>query len=184
MDGNADAFGGQRDPFAEDFFLAPYAEELADRAARMRADNRDAIRHFVEVLTFEAMDNSQLKEAVVRLLWNWEAVETSWLAEALFMDVRQVCEVVEAEPVQSFNCLVCGSELRVRSRTHLFRLTKSLEAANDGDCEGEHADLLCLACRQQLAEHAEEQHRLTHLMRQALLADHRKMPYATRRTTQ
>ncbi len=185
MDDNPAAFDGQNDPFAEDFFLAPYAEELAERASRMRRDNRDAVRHFVEVVAWEAMDNPQLKEAVVRLLWNWEDVETTWLAEALCMDVRQVCEVAEAEPIQGFNCLVCGSELQVRSRKHLFRVARSLEAACEGNCEGEHAaDLLCLACWQQLAEHAEEQRRLTHLMRQALLAEHRRLPYPKRRATE
>ncbi len=184
MDGNVGDARGQKDPFAEDFFLAPYAEELAERAAMTRRDNRDAIRHFVEVLAWEAVDNPELKEAAILLLWNWQDVEVSWIAEAFLMDVRQVCELAKARPVRSFNCLVCGEELRVRSRERLFRLHLSLEAVCEGNGEDALADLLCRACDERLNEHAEEQRRLARLMHEAVLAERRRVPYSERRTTE
>jgi len=185
VDSNPDAFRGQNDPFGEDFFLAPYAEELAERAARMRDDNRDAIRHFVEVVAWESMDNPELSKAAVLLLWNWEEVELPWIAEAFYRDVRQVCEVAEVHPVRAYNCLRCGYELRVRSRKHLFQIERSLDAVCEGGGDEDAiADLLCRACRRQLAEHAEAQQRLSHLMHEAVLAERRRMPYAKRRTTE
>ena len=183
LDGNPDAPGWRNNPFAEDFFLVPYAEEFAERAARMRSDNRDAVRHFVELLAWEAMDNPKLKEAAIRLLWNFEDVDVSWIAEAFFVDVRRVCESAEAEPVRNFYCLICGEDLRTRSRKHLFRLDRSLKAICEGNDGEGLVDLLCRPCGQQLAAHADEQDRLKRLMRQALLADHRRLPYPERRQT-
>ncbi len=184
LDSNSDVFGGANDPFGEDFFLAPYADELAERAVRMRHDNRDALRHVVEVLAWEAMDRPELKEAAILLLWNWEDVEVPWIAEAFFLDVRQVCEVAEAHPVRAFNCLCCGKELRVRNRRELFRRIRSLEAACEGAGEEAIADLLCCRCAKQIAEDAETQRRLSHEMHQAILAERGKGPYPERWTTE
>jgi 5-methylcytosine-specific restriction endonuclease McrA len=189
LDRSIDAFGEENPPdvpFGEDFFLAPHAEELAERAARMRTDNRDAIRHGVDVAAWESMVNpelTELKEVLMNLLYNCEGVEVRWIAEAFCMDVRQVCEVAESHPMRAFNCLCCGRELRVRSRTDLFRLNRSLEAVCEGAGEDAVADLLCRLCSKKFAEDAEAQRRLARQMHQALLAEYRRGSYAERRTT-
>src|SRR5215208_965646 len=84
---NADHRWDQSDPFGEDFYLVPHAEEVWARSEQLAADNRDALRHFVELAIWESMDNPDLLKVLMSLLWLWEDVELRWLAEAAFMSV-------------------------------------------------------------------------------------------------
>ena len=101
-----------------------------------------------------------------------------WLAEASFMSVGDVRDLVESQPVMIFNCLDCGAELKPMNRRHLLRIHRSLKVLRK-DENGEHLiDLLCKTCIAQRADHAEDQRRLDDLRYQALLADYRGRPYA------
>jgi len=180
---NSDFWGDQKAPFREEFYLVPHDEVLWERAEQVRQDNRDALRHFVELAIWEALDNPDLHKVLLSLLWLWEDVDPTWLAEASFMGIGDIRDLVDSQPVIAFNCLDCGSELKPMNRRHLLRVYYSLNALRR-DESGDHlTDLLCKTCTVPRAEHAEEQRRLDDLRQQALLADYRGRPYAERRQT-
>jgi 5-methylcytosine-specific restriction endonuclease McrA len=180
---NPDFRGDQSDPFREEFYLVPHDEVLWERAEQVRQDNRDALRHFVELAIWEALDNPELLKVLLSLLWLWEAIEPTWLAEASFMNVGNVRDLVDSQPIMSFNCLDCGAELKPLNRRHLLRMHHSLRVLRKDEIGDDLTDLLCTTCIAQRADHAEEQRRLDDLRQQALLADYRGRPYAERRRT-
>jgi 5-methylcytosine-specific restriction endonuclease McrA len=183
-DGNSAAWGAQNDPFAEDCFVWSPEEEIRARAEQMRKDNRDALRHFVELLVWEVHGNKDLLEVVVSLLWNWEAIEPRWIAEASFMSVGDASRLAESRPLMVFHCLDCAVERRTASRRQRTRMHESLEAFCRGEADEHHLrTLLCESCVKQRDEHYEEQRLLDVLRQQALLDDYRRQPYAERRQT-
>jgi 5-methylcytosine-specific restriction endonuclease McrA len=180
---NADYRRDQSDPFGEDFYLAPHAEEVWARSEQLAADNQDALRHFVELAIWEALDNPDLLKILSSLLWLWDAIDPRWLAEASFRSVSDVRDLVDSQPVMTFNCLDCGAELNPMNRRHLLRMHHSLNGLGR-DESGDHlTDLLCKRCTAQRSAHAEEQRRLDELRQRALLAENRGRPYAERRQT-
>ncbi len=181
---NADHRWDQSDPFGEDFFLVPHAEEVWARSEQLAADNLDALRHFVELAIWEALDNPDLLKALLSLLWHWEAIDPRWLAEASFRSVGDVRDVVDSQPVMTFNCLDCGSDLKPMNRRHLLRMHRSLKELRSAEIgDDPPTELLCKRCIAQRADHTEDQRRLDNLRQQALLADYRGRPYAERRQT-
>jgi 5-methylcytosine-specific restriction endonuclease McrA len=182
-DTNSGAFDWQNDPFGEDFHFVPDSEEIWARIERVAEDNQDALRHFVELTIWEALDNPDLLKVLFSLLWLWEDVDPRWLAEASFKSVGDVRDLVESQPVVFFNCLYCGVALKPMNRRHLLRMHHSQKAHRGGQGDDSPTDLLCKTCIAQRADHAEEQRRLDDLRQQALLADYRARPYAERRQT-
>ncbi len=183
-DGSSNYWGEQNDPFGEDFFLLPHEEETWARAEQIAGDNRDALRHHVELLVWETRGDSDLLGIVVSLLWHMEDVNPRWIAEACFMSVGDVRDLAQSQPVMTFHCLDCGAHLRPRNRQHLIRMRHSLRALRGAEIDDKHlADLLCRACSKQRTDHAEDQRRLDDLRQQALLAEYRRRPYAERRQT-
>jgi 5-methylcytosine-specific restriction endonuclease McrA len=181
---NADHRKDQSDPFGEDFYLVPHAEEIWARSEQIAEDNRDALRHFVELAIWEVLDKPDLHKVLLSLLWLWEDVDPTWLAEASFMGLGEVRDLVEAQPVMTFNCLDCGVELEPVNRRHLLRMHRSLKVLRSAEIgEDPPTDLLCKTCTAQRADHAEDQRRLDDIRQQALLADYRARPYAERRQT-
>jgi 5-methylcytosine-specific restriction endonuclease McrA len=182
MDGNAHDPYWQNNLFREDFFVLPYEDELMERAKTVRDHNEDAVRHCVERLLWEFQNSAEFKrEIIIPLLYLREDVQLSWIAEACFCDVHQLCEIAKAHPILAFNCLDCGMELPVRSREHLINLARSLGAFCEGQTSDRLVDLLCKTCINLRDERDEEQRRMDHLRQQALLAEYRKLPYADRR---
>jgi len=178
---NADHRWDQSDPFGKDFYLVPYAEETWARIEQVAEDNRDALRHFVELAMWEALDNPDLLKILSSLLWLWDDIDPRWLAEASFRSVSDVRDLVDTQLVMTFNCLDCGSELKPMNRRHLLRMHDSLNELRR-DESGDHlTDLLCKTCIAQRAEHAKGQRRLDDLRQQALIAEYRGRPYAERR---
>ena len=183
-EGNPNAWARENNPFGEDFFLLPHEEEIRSRVEQVAEDNRDALRHHVEMLVWEVLGHPDLLKIVVSLYWLWEEVEPRWIAEASFMSVGDVRDLAEAQPVMTFNCLDCGAHLQPRSRQRLLRMHGSLRAfRRDGVDEERLADLLCAACSKQRTDHAQDQRRLDNLRQQAILAEYRGRPYAERRLT-
>jgi 5-methylcytosine-specific restriction endonuclease McrA len=180
---NPDFRGDQSDPFRQEFYLVPHDEVIWERAEQVRQDNRDALRHFVELAIWDALDNPDLLKVLFSLLWLWEDVEPGWLAEASFRSVGDVRDLVDSQPVMIFNCLDCGAELKPMNCQHLLRMHHSLKELVAALVPTKSTDLLCKTCIAQRAEHAEEQRRLDDLRQQALLADYRSRPYAERRQT-
>jgi hypothetical protein len=181
-DGEAGAWGDPN-PFGEDFYLVPHDEEIRVRIGQVAEDNQDALRHFVELAIWEALENPDLLRVLLSLLWLWEAVEPSWLAEASFRSVGDVRDIVESQPVMFFNCLDCGAALKPMNRRHLQRMYRSQKAHRRHEGDDPPTDLLCKTCIAQRADHAEDQRRLDELRQQALLAEYRGRPYAERRQT-
>ncbi len=185
VDGSSEHLGWQNDPFDEDVFLQPYLEEVKERARIVREHNQDALRHFVEVLAWETFDHPELRRYLVPVLWLLEDIDRRWIAEALCMNVHDVCALVEGNPIMSFNCLNCGVELQPEDRHHLSTMSNSVKAI----CEGAVVDkdhlsnLLCSMCVEDRTQREEEQRRLDQARLQALLAEYRKRPYADRRRT-
>ena len=180
---NADHRWDQSDPFAEDFYLVPHAEETRARIERIAEDNRDALRHFVELVIWEALDNPDLLKVLLSLLWLWDDIDPRWLAEASLRNVGDVRDLVDSQPMMTFNCLDCGTELKPMNRRHLLRMHHSLNAIRRDESGDQATDLLCKTCIAQRADHAEEQCRLDDLRQQALHADYRGRSYAERRQT-
>jgi len=178
---NADHRWDQSDPFGEDFYLVPHAEEIWARIEQLAADNQDALRHFVELAIWEALEHPELLKVLIRLLWLWDAVDPRWLAEASFRSVGDVRDLVDSQPVMTFNCLDCGSELKPMNRQLLLRMHHSLNAFRRDQSDDSPTDLLCKSCIAQRAEHDKEQRRLDELRQQALLTEYRGRPYAERR---
>jgi 5-methylcytosine-specific restriction endonuclease McrA len=179
---NPDFRGDPNDPFGENFFLVPHAEEIWARSEQLAADNQDHFRHFVELAIWGALDNPDLLKVLLCLLWLWEDVDPRWLAEASFRSVGDVRDLVDSEPIKTFNCLYCGAELRPMNRDHQIRMDHSRKTyrRDGGDTP---TDLLCKVCIAQRAAHAEDQRRLDDLRQKALLAEYRRRPYAERRRT-
>ena len=180
---NADHRWDQSDPFGEDFYLVPHDEVLWERAEQVGQDNQDALRLFVELAIWEALDKPDLLKVLLSLLWLWDDIDPRWLAEASFRSVGDVRDLVESQPMMTFNCLDCGTELKPMNRRHLLRMHHSLNAIRRDESVDHLTDLLCKTCIAQRAEHAEGQHRLDDLRQQALLADFRRKPYTERRQT-
>ena len=99
VDGSADRWGDQNDPFGEEFYLVPPDELIRARAEQVRQDNEDALRHFVELAIWDALDKPDHLKVLVSLLWNWRAINPRWLAEAAFMTVGDVRDIAEARPL-------------------------------------------------------------------------------------
>ena len=180
---NADRRWDQSDPFGEDFYLVPHAEEIWARNEQLAAEDQDYFRHFVELAIWRAMDlddRDHLK-VLLSLLWLWEDVDHRWLAEASCRSVGDVRDLVDSQPVMSFNCLDCGAELKPLNRRHLLRMHHSLNAFRRDQGSDHLTDLLCKTCSVQRTEHAKDQRRLDDLRLQALLAEYRGRPYAERR---
>ena len=182
--GSSHERGQGKYPFGEDFFLMPHEEETWARVEQIADDNRDALRHHVEVLVWEAREDSDLLRIVVSLLWHIEDVDSRWIAEACFMSVGDVRDLADSRPITAFHCLDCGAHLQARNRQHLTRMRQSLRALRGGEIDEKRlADLLCGACSKLRADHDEDQRRLDDLRQQALLAEYRRRPYAERRQT-
>ncbi len=186
LDDTSGARGGQNDPFGEDFFLAPYADEIRERARMVRSHNQDALRHFVEVVAWEAFDQPELRRHLVPLLLLLNDVKLHWISEPLCMDVRDVCAAVEANPIMAFNCLDCGAELPVEDRNRMMLMNDSSKAlSEDLPIDKGHLDnLLCHFCKDRRRKAEEEQRLLDQLRLQALLAEYRKGSYAERRKSE
>jgi 5-methylcytosine-specific restriction endonuclease McrA len=181
---NPDSWRNQNDPFRDEFYLVPHDEVLWERAEQVGQDNRDGLRHFVELAIWEALDNPDLFKVLLSLLWLWDAIDPRWLAEASLRSVGDVRDLVDSQPVISFNCLDCGAELKPMNRQHLWRMHDSLNALRREQRDDPPTDLLCKTCITQRADHAEGQRLLDDLRQQALLADFRRKPYAERRQTE
>src|ERR687897_12517 len=181
IEDNAHHRWDQSDPFGEDFYLVPHAEEVWARSEQIAEDNHDALRHFVELVIWEGLDNPDLLKALLSLLWLWEDVDPRWLAEASFRSVGDVRDLVDSQPVMTFNCLDCAAELKPLNRRHLLRMHHSLNAFRRDQGSDHLTDLLCKTCSVQRTEHAKDQRRLDDLRLQALLAEYRGRPYAERR---
>ena len=182
---NADHRWDQSDPFGEDFYFVPHPEEIWARSEQLAVDNQDYFRYFVESAIWRAMDlddRDHLK-VLLSLFWLWEDVDPRWLAEASFMSVGDVRDLVDSQPVMTFNCLYCGTELKPMNRRHLLRMHHNQKAHRRDQGDDPPTDLLCRVCIAQSAEQAEDQRRLDELRQQALIADYRGRPYAERRQT-
>jgi hypothetical protein len=172
-------------PFREDVFLLPYEEETWARVEQIAEDNRDALRHYVELLVWETRENPDLLRVVVSLLWHMEDVDPRWMADACFMSVKDVRDLAESEPVVDFHCLDCGTHLEARNRQHLIRTHHSLTAIRRGEIDDKRlADLLCRTRSKQRADHAKDQRRMNDRRQQSILAEYRRKPYSERRQTQ
>jgi len=181
---NPNGWSDESDPFGEDFFAVTPEEETRARAKRVLQDNQDAIRHYVEVLSWELMDNPELRKVLITLLWHWEQVEPEWIAEASFMSVGDVSRLAESQTLLAFPCLYCGAELRAKGRDHRLQMHRSSEVVCRNSSADDHlAKLLCESCRNQRADYLEEQRQLDALRQEALLAEYRDRPYAERRRT-
>jgi hypothetical protein len=162
----------------------PPEEEIRARAEQVLRDNRDALRHFVEVAIWGALDQPDQLKVLVSLLWHWKDVDPKWVAEASFMTVSDVRDIAEAQPVMAFPCLGCGVELTVWNRRHRIRLQRSVEDYCSDTAENDPpAELLCAPCEEQRNGLVEQQRRLDRERYQALLAEYRARPYAERRQT-
>ena len=180
---NPDFRGDQNDPFGEDFFL-PAEEEIRARAEYMLGENRDYLRHHVELAIWYAQDNPDLVKILLPLLWLWEAVDPQWLAEASSRTVSDVRNLTESQPVRTFNCLDCGTELADKSRLQGIGMQDSLEDyCEDKTKNTPPVNLLCGPCHQQRRDHAEQQADLDRRRYQALLKEYRARPYEHRRQT-
>jgi 5-methylcytosine-specific restriction endonuclease McrA len=182
---NADHRRYQSDPFGEDFNLVPHDEVINERVEQVAEHNRDALRHFVELAIWRAMDlddRDHLK-VLLSLLWLWDDIDPRWLAEASFMNVGDVRDLVESQAMITFNCLYCSVELKPMNVQHYRRMHRSQEAYRKDQGDDPPTDLLCKTCIAQRADHTEDQRRLDDLRQQALLADYRGRPYAERRQT-
>jgi len=184
VDGNSSAGDWQNYPFSEDVFLPPYLEEVKERARIVREHNQDAIRHFVEVLAWETFDHPELRRWLIPIFWLLEDVDPRWIAEAFCMTLRDVCAVVNGNPITSYNCLYCGRELQTKDKNHEILVSNSLKAVA---CEGAAADsvpltnLLCRDCNSDRAADEERQRLLDEERLQAIIAQYRKSPYKERR---
>jgi 5-methylcytosine-specific restriction endonuclease McrA len=182
--GNADGWGRQHDPFAEDFHLVPHEEETWARAEQILEHNQDALRHYVELLAWEMIGNSDGLKVLITLLWHWKDIDPEWLAEACFMSVSDVRDIAESEQLIDFKCLDCGVKLRANNRQHLIQILQNSEALCADRTQDQHlSELLCGTCIQQRDHYDEEQRRLDHLRQQVLLAEYRERDYAERRQT-
>src|SRR5215212_9426620 len=183
-DGDLNAWDRENDLFREDFFRVPHEEEIRARAEQVRQDNRDALRHFVELTIWEALDQPDHLKVLMTLLWHWKDVDPKWVAESAFMSVSDVRDVAESQPIWTFPCLGCGIELTIFNKQHRIRLQQSVEdhchdtAGNDTP-----AELLCKTCEEQKNNIAEQQRRLDRERYETLLAEYRARPYAERRQT-
>jgi len=185
---NPDSVYGKNNPF-EDEFLTPSSDVMRERAEWVREHNEEIVRHMVERMLWETWDDAmydpQLQtEIVIPYLYLQEDVKLSWIAETCFLDVRQVCEIVEANLKLTYHCLYCGEGLRIKNRQHLFRLRASLEAYCAGDVEESIAVLLCAApCAEERARDEADQKRLQDVHRKAQHAAIRAVDYGDRRQT-
>jgi predicted RNA-binding Zn-ribbon protein involved in translation (DUF1610 family) len=184
-DHSADRWGDQNDPFGDESYSVPPDELSRVRAEQVRQDNQDALRHFVELAIWDALDNPEHLKVLISLLWNWKAINPTWMAEAAFMTITDVRDIAEAQPLMVFPCLDCGTELVVRNRRHRIRRQGNVEDhCQDETRNGPPADLLCETCLAQREDHVEQQRHLDELRQQALLAEYRARPYPDRRNTQ
>ena len=137
VDHSSERWRDQNDPFGVDFYLVPHSEEIWVRTEQVAEDNRDALRHFVELAIWEALDNPDLLKVLLSLLWHWDAIDPTWIAEASFRTVSDVRDLVDSQPVMTFNCLDCGAELKPMNRRHLLRMHHSLKVLRR-DESGDH----------------------------------------------
>lgn len=182
-DNSSDVWGERSDPFREPFYLLPHEEEIQARAQQISQDNRNAIRHFVEMLVWEAREDTELLRIVVSLLWHWEDIDPSWLAESCFMTVGDVRNLAESQTLMVFHCLDCGTQIEARNRHHRIRMHRSVEEISASGASAPPEHLLCEVCTRQRSDHEEQQRLLDHSRQQALLSTYRKRPYAERRKT-
>ena len=181
-DHSSDRWRDQSDPFSNEPYLTPHEGEIRMRAEQVLQDNRDALRLFVEQAIWDALDRPEQLKGLVTLLWHWKDVDPKWVAEASFMSVADLYDLVESQPLMTFPCLGCGAELLVRNRLRRIRLLRSLEDYCGDETEDRpSAELLCEICEEQTNDLVEQQRRLDRERYKALLAEYRARPYELRR---
>lgn len=172
---------GPNDPFREDF-IPPYADERNERARIIFNGNQDAIRHCVEVVSWETFDNPELRRYLIPLFWLLKDLEPRWIAEASSMNTHDVCTFMEGNQILTFNCLDCGIELQATDKSHLLLMNDSLRAVVREGADSDHlTNLLCQHCNSDRAADEEEQRLLDEERLQELLNDYRNKPYGKRR---
>jgi 5-methylcytosine-specific restriction endonuclease McrA len=181
-DHSSDRWGDQNDPFGEEPYLMPHEDELRERAKQVLRDNRDALRHFVELATWGTLDQPDLRTILITLLLHWKDIDPKWVAEASYMSTADVYNIAEAESLMVFPCLGCGAELLVRHRLHSIRLHRSIEEyCGDESASVAPAELLCETCHVHRDTLHKQQRRLDRERYEAILADYRERPYEVRR---
>jgi len=113
------------------------------------------------------------------------------LADVLALDLPEAMQVWDARPISMFDCLApsCRAPIPIRNRTHLLRLLRAESyfglRVGAGDlvefktlCE-----MLCPSCAQGLQHRYEEQRPADLCIRQARIAELRKMPFQEYRLT-
>ncbi len=184
-DHSSDRWRDQSDPFGNEPNPVPHEGEIRVRAEQVLKDNRDALRLFVEQAIWDALDHPEQLKVLLTLLFHWKDVDPKWMAEASFMSVADLYDLVESQSLMTFPCLSCGTELPVMNRLHRIWLLRCLEDyCGDETGNGPPAELFCETCEEQTNDLIEQQRRLDHDRYQALLAEYRARPYAERRETQ
>lgn len=161
--------------------LPLFGEELAENAETIRQNNEDAIRHHLDLLGLAALGNSELAEILISLLFHWEDIKPSWIAEAFFLNLRQTCEIARSQPICEFSCLNCWVALEWQDQRHMLRMKRSHDAFCRGEIIEYPAELLCHACTEDKADLDEERRQLEQLHHEAQLMALKNMPYEERR---
>jgi hypothetical protein len=117
--------------------------------------------------------------------------EDDELADILAIDITEAMQIWEARPVSLFSCLEpsCRTLLPIRNRTHLLRLLRVERyfglkvGASDLVDFKTLCEMICESCAQGLQHSYDEQRRAEMCIRQARIAQLRKMPFEEYRLT-
>ena len=118
-------------------------------------------------------------------------IEDDDLVDVLCLDLPEIMQIWEARPISMFDCLhpTCRAPIPIRNRTHLRRLLRlnwhfGLRVGAGDSVELKAlCEMLCESCAQGLQHTHDEQHRADLCIRQARIADLRKMPFEEYRKT-
>ena len=172
-------------------FSIPFPEEMHRAAQEQYNNNREAfIVRSREVLCPYFGDLTS-RNTHIALSVEHHRYEDDELADMLAIDVTEAMQIWEARPISLFSCLepACRTPLPIRNRTHLRRLLRLENSFGLFFREGDPVEfrklaaMLCEGCAQGLQHSYDEQRRAEMCIRQARVAQLRKVPFEEYRLT-
>ncbi len=172
-------------------FRVPFPGEMLKVAQDQHTNNQDALIVRLRGLLCPVLGDPTARNDLIVVSVENPLILDADLSDVLSLDVSDLMQIWEAQPISLFSCLhpSCRATIEVRNRAHLLRLIRldryfGLRVGAEDLVEFKTlCEMLCESCAQGLYHCRDEEHRAARLARQARTSQLRKMPFSEYRLT-
>ena len=157
--------------------------EICQNAEEQNLDNQGAMLACLQAVFLQPPGNPGREDDLISVLYESASVTTKVLCDALAIDIKALTKIRNKAPISIYDCIKCKDPLpEVARRTHLcrgrtLRYLCSLDVGTPVKLERV-CELLCRSCAQGVYHCLDQQRRADICIRQARVAQLRKMPLA------